>query len=267
MSRRVPARALVRSEWTKLRSLRAGWLCVLLYAVAAVTGAWLSLSGTTAPADPATAVATALVGFGPAQLVLPALGALVVTTEYRTGTVVAALTAVPRRTRWLLAKTLVVGVVVALVTAAVAAGCVAAVPGLTAGGGGVSLTDPRVLRPLGVQTAAAVLVTVLGAGLGALLRRTVPALVAGGLLVAVLPLATALTVRPALAAVAPLWPTLRVGEEDLLTVAVRGSFGVPAGGDLMLAGATGWPAGLVLAGSWALAVWVLGAVVLERRDV
>ena len=266
MSRRVPVRALLRSEWTKLRSLRAAWLCGLLYVAAVLGGAWVSLSGTRAPADPGTAVATALVGFAPAQLVLAALGALVVTSEYRAGTVLAALTAVPRRTRWLLAKTVVVCGLVAVLTAALGAACVAAVPALTAGGVPVPFAEPVVLRPLALQIAVAVLVTVLGVGLGALLRRTAVALVVGALLVAVLPLATVLAGRPQVVAASWLWPTLRVGEEDVFTVATRGSFGVPTGGDLLLAGATGWQAGLLVIGSWALAVWLLGAVLLERRD-
>lgn len=266
MSRRVPTRALLRSEWTKLRSLRAAWLCVVLYAGTAVTGAWVSLSGTSAPDDTATAVATALVGFAPAQLVLPALGALVVTSEYRTGTVLAALTAVPRRTRWLLAKTVVVCLLVAALTAGVAAGCVAAVPALTAGGAGPALLEPAVLRPVGLQVAAAVLLTVLGVGLGALLRRTVAALAVGVLLVAVLPLATVLAGRPQVVATSWLWPTLRIGEDDLFTVATRGAFGVPTGGDLLLAGATPWQTGLLVVGAWALGAWLLGAVLLERRD-
>ena len=266
MSRRVPVLALLRSEWTKLRSLRAAWLCVLVYVGVAVAGAWVSLAGTTAPDDAASAVAAALVGFAPAQLALPALGALVVTTEYRTGTVLAALTAVPRRTRWLLAKTVVVCLLVALLTAAVAAGCVAAVPALTAGGAGPALVERAVLRPVGLQVAAELLVTVLGVGLGALLRRTVVALGVGVLLVAVLPVATVLAGRAQVVATSWLWPTLRIGEEDLFTVATRGAFGVPTGGDLLLAGATPWQTGLLVLGAWALAAWLLGAVLLERRD-
>ena len=214
----------------------------------------------------AALVAAALAGFASAQLVLPALGALVVAAEYRTGTVLAALAAVPRRTRWLLAKTVVVCTLVALLTAAVGAACVAAVPALVAGGTEVPLTEPVVLRPLGLQVVTAVLVTLLGVGLGTLLRRTAVAALAGVLLVAVLPLATVLTGRPRVVAASWLWPTLRVGEEDVLTVATRGSFGVPTGGDLLLAGATAWPTGLLVTASWALGVWLLGAVLLERRD-
>lgn len=267
MSRRVPVLALLRSEWTKLRSLRAAWLCALVYVGTAVAGAWASLAGTTAPDDAAGAVAAALVGFAPAQLVLPALGALVVTSEYRTGTVLAALTAVPRRTRWLLAKTVVVCLLVAVLTAAAAAGCVAAVPALTAGGAGPALVEPAVLRAVGLQVAAASLVTVLGVGLGVLLRRTVVVLGVGVLLVAVLPVATVLAGRPQVVATSWLWPTLRIGEDDLFTVATRGALGIPTGGDLLLAGATPWQTGLLVVGAWALGAWLLGAVLLERRDV
>jgi ABC-2 type transport system permease protein len=267
VSRRVPARALLRSEWTKLRSQQAAWVCVALYAGTAVVGGWMSLSGTVAPDDPATAVAIALVGFGPAQLALIALGAVVVTGEYRSGTVLASLTAVPRRTRWLLAKTVVLCVLVAALTAPLAAGCIAAVPALTAGTAELPLLDPVVLLPIGLQVGTAVLVTVLGVALGTLLRRTAAAVAAGALLVVVLPLATVLAGGSRVVAASRWWPTLRVGEDDVFTVANRGSFGVPAGGDVLLAGATGWQTGLLVVAGWALAAWVLGAVLLERRDV
>ncbi|MCV2489405.1 hypothetical protein OF117_08495 [Geodermatophilus sp. YIM 151500] len=267
MSRRVPARALLRSEWTKLRTSRSIGTCLLAYLAVVAAGAWVSLSGTTAPADPARAVAAALVGFAPAQLVLVGLGALVVTGEYRAGTVLVSLTAVPRRIRWLVAKTVLVAFWTALLTAGAAAACVAAVPVLTAGAGGPPVGDPVVLRAAGVQVAAAVLVVVLGVGLGALLRRAVPAVVLGVALVVVLPTAAVLSGVAAVVDVAWLLPALRVGEEDLLTVATRGSLGLPAGGDALLAAATDWPTGLAVCGAWALAAWVAGAVVTERRDV
>jgi ABC-2 type transport system permease protein len=262
----VPARKILRSEWTKLRTLPAAGICLLLYVAVVGGGAWTSLSGTTAPAQPAAAVALALVGFAPAQLVLVALGALVVTAEYRSGTVLASLIAVPRRTRWLIAKTLVVTVCVALLTALLAAVCVASVPTLTAGTLDLPLTDPVVLRPVGLQVASAVLVTVLGVGLGALFRSAPWATVVGALLVAVAPLATAPASDPRISGASRFWPTLRVGEDDVLTVATRGSFGVPAGGDVLLAGATSWRLGLGVVAVWALLVWVLGAGVVERRD-
>jgi ABC-2 type transport system permease protein len=266
VSRRVPSRKILRSEWIKLRTLRAGWLCLLLYVAVVGVGAWTSLSGTTAPDDPGTAVARALVGFAPAQLLLIALGALVVTSEYRSGTVLASLIAVPRRTRWLIAKTLMVAVEVALLTAVLAAVCVVSVPTLTAGTLDLPLTDPVVLRPVGLQVASAVLVTLLGVGLGALFRSTLWATAVGALLVLVIPLATAPAADGRIAAASRYFPTLRVGEDDVLTVATRGSFGVPAGGDVLLAGASTWRFGLVVVAAWALALWVVGAVLSERRD-
>ena len=152
------------------------------------------------------------------------------------------------------------------VTALLAAACVVSVPTLTAGTLDIPLTEPVVLRPVGLQVASAVLVTVLGVGLGALLRSTLPATLAGALLVLVAPLATAPAGDERIASASRFWPTLRVGEDDVLTVATRGSFGVPAGGDVLLAGASSWRVGLLVVGTWAVAVWVLGTVLTERRD-
>ena len=37
--------------------------------------------------------------------------------------------------------------------------------------------------------------------------------------------------------------------------------------NLLLAGATPWQTGLLVMGAWALVAWLVGAVLLERRDV
>jgi ABC-2 type transport system permease protein len=261
----TPLRAVLRSEWTKFRTLRGAWVCLGVYAAAVVVGAWTSLSGSPAQ-EPRGAVATALVGFAAGQLALVVLGALVVTHEYRTGTVLASLTAVPGRTRWLLGKTLLAVSWAALLTAVLVVGCVVAIPVFTAGAPDVPLTEPVALRPMVLQVLAAALLVVLGAGLGALLRRTAAAAVAGLLLVVVLPVVTAVVGEELVSATAPYWPALRVGVDDLLTVASRGDLGLPSGGDVLLAGASDWRLGLVVHAAWALALWVLGVVVTERRD-
>lgn len=267
MTRRVPLRSVLRGEWAALRTSPAAWAGLLGYAAVVVLGGWTSLSGTAAPEEVGPAVAAALVGFVPGLLVLLALGAGAVTAEYRTGTVLTTLTAVPRRTRWLVARTLVVCAVVALVTAALAVGCVAAVPALTAGTLDLPLDDPAVLVPVALQVAAAVLVTVLGLGLGALTRRGPVAVALGVVLSVVAPVVTVAVLDGTAERLARWWPTLRIGVDDLLTVATRGSFGVPAGGDALLAGATPWTTGTAVLGGWALAAWVAGMALVERRDV
>jgi ABC-2 type transport system permease protein len=39
------------------------------------------------------------------------------------------------------------------------------------------------------------------------------------------------------------------------------------GEDAFLAVATRWPVGMAIVAAWAVGVWVLGALLLERRDV
>lgn len=110
---------VVRSEWTKLWSVRSTrWtlLATLLVSVAFTTlFAW----GTTAnwsqidAQDRANfdATANSLGGLYFGQLAIAVLGALVITAEYSTGGIRTTLTAVPQRLKVLFAKGLVFGVV------------------------------------------------------------------------------------------------------------------------------------------------------------
>lgn len=240
---------LLGSAWTRLASVRSTWWCVAVYVVVAAGFGWLAAAGTPSSSAADVAVGVALTGFGFGQLVLVVLGVLAVSAEFATGSAVSALVAVPRRTAWLAATTAVVATGVALVSALLAVGCAAAARVLVAVPGGVSLTDPEVLRVLGLQVAGSVLVTVLGVGLGALLRSTAGGVGLGMALVFVLP--------PLLAVAGGRWaslasqalPALRVGEDAFLAVATR------------------WPVGLAVTGAWALGAWALGAVVVGRRDV
>jgi ABC-2 type transport system permease protein len=156
---------------------------------------------------------------------------------------------VPRRTRLLLAKTLVVTLYCALLTAVLTVVCAAAALTLVEVPGGLAPTSPELLRPMGLQLLNGALVAVLAVALGALLRSTAGAVGIGAALVFVLP--------PALA----LW-----GEE----LAMRASQALPAlrvGEDAFAAVATTWPVGLAIVGGWAVVTWLLGAVLLERRDI
>ncbi|MDR3035795.1 MAG: ABC transporter permease subunit [Kitasatospora sp.] len=108
---------LLRSEWTKIRSVRStAWsLAALVVAgvglntliVAIAMANWSTTSAATKhqyAADPTGFLAAAL-GFG--EIPLCVLGALVITSEYATGMISSSVLAVPRRTPMLAAKVVV----------------------------------------------------------------------------------------------------------------------------------------------------------------
>lgn len=208
----------LRSEWTKLHSLRSTTYTLLCFVVLAVgLGTLISLGSAdeyraAAPADRAgfdpTGVAMFSLVF--AQLAVVVLGVLVATGEYATGMIRPSLAAVPRRGRLLAAKAVVFGAVVlpvgwvtGLVMFLVSQALLAAenVPH-------DSLGDPGVARAvLGVGLYLTVL-GLLSVAVGTLVRATAGgiSLLVGGVLilpnlVGLLPDAVADQVRK-------LWPTL-----------------------------------------------------------
>jgi hypothetical protein len=245
----VPFRAVLRSEWTKLWSVRSTWWCTAVCVVVIGAAGWLAAAGTDSSSRADIAVQTALTGFGVGQLVLVVLGVLVVSSEFASGMVLVSLTAVPRRTRLLLAKTVVVTAYCLALGAVLALVCALAARTLTAVPGGVRPTDPAVVRTLLLQVGAAGLVGVLGVALGAMLRSTAGAVGVGMALVFVLPPALALAGGELASRASQALPALRVGEDAFLAVA------------------TPWPVGMAVVAAWSVGVWVLGAVLLERRDV
>jgi ABC-2 type transport system permease protein len=241
-------KALLRSEWTKLWSVRFGAWCTAVYVLVVLALGWLAAASTQTAPEPDLAVETALTGFGFGQLVLVVLGILAVTSEFGTGSALASFVAVPRRTRLLAAKTLVVAGWAALLSAVLAVLCALAAARFTAVPGGTALSDPAVLRVLGLQVAASTLVTVLAIGVGTVLRSSAGSVGAGTALVFFAPL---------LVALAPDW-------------AARSAKAMPAlrvGRDTFLAEATTWQVGTAVVAAWATGLWIVGAVLLERRDV
>jgi ABC-2 type transport system permease protein len=112
---------LVRSEWTKLRSVRS-----TMWTLGATVGIGISALATaevrahlatTGPFDPTR---LSLTGTFFCQLVLGVLGVLVVSGEYGTGTIRATFAAAPHRPLVLLAKVLVFGTVVLVISEVVA---------------------------------------------------------------------------------------------------------------------------------------------------
>ena len=175
---------VVRSEWTKLWSVRSTMWTLLLVVVLTVGFAALFTWGTESNWDEAPAdqkaifdpTSTSLAGLIFGQLAIAVLGAMVITTEYSTGGIRTTLTAVPRRLRLLAAKGIVLAVVafvVGTVTSFVAFFLGQAF--LRQVGIEAHLGDPQVLRAViggGLYILAS---GMFGFAVGALLRHTAAA--------------------------------------------------------------------------------------------
>jgi ABC-2 type transport system permease protein len=178
---RVTQLRVLRSEWTKLRSLRST-VHTLLVAVLLQIGLGAVFSAVTA-SQPGSfgagenATSTSLTGTFFAQLAIGVLGVLLISGEYGTGMIRASLTVVPRRLPVLWAKLAVFAATVFLTM--LAASFMSFVIGQALLRGhhlSASLTDPGVARSI---VGAALYLTVAGMtglALGALLRNTAAAI-------------------------------------------------------------------------------------------
>lgn len=249
----------VRSEWTKLRSVRSTYWALIVAGVLGI-GLGALISGVSAhhyatdpglrqnwnPAD------RSLQSLAIAQLAFAILGVMVVTGEYSTGMIRTSLAAVPKRYRFLGAKVLVwaavalvAGEIISFVTFLLGQALIHGhAPSTTLGG-------PDVLRAVvGAGLYLAVL-GVLGSVLGCCCGMPRPVI---GSIVAIL------LVLPAIAAALPdswrnpierWWPT-NAGQQ--VAVIVRDAHTLPA-----------W-AGFGVMAAFTAIVLVAAFVVLERRD-
>lgn len=175
------------SELLKLRSLRSTWITALigvafglalsLMDVSHTAGNWPRLNASDkAQFDP---VGDSLSGFAFAVLAFGVLGVVAASGEYATGLIRTTLTATPRRTVAYAAKTLVTGGL-ALVLGELAA-FVSFFSGqavLTSRHLDVSLGHPGVLRAVSCAGLYLFVVTMVGYGLGAVIRHTAGAITA-----------------------------------------------------------------------------------------
>lgn len=192
--------SVVRSEWTKLRTVRSTYWSVLAALVlaiglgAAISAAAASAYHTLSPSDRATfdPTAASLTGLFFAQLALGVVGVLALSAEYSSGMIRTTFCAVPRRGRVLAAKAIVVGVggfvvgIIATVVSFLLGQLIFSSKHLN-----VSFSDPGVARAV---IGGALYVTVLvlfSLGLAAILRNTAGAITAVVGLVFVLPPVTA----------------------------------------------------------------------------
>lgn len=188
---------VVRSEWTKLFSLRStGWALLAMFVTTVGLGilacwgfnsGWSKMSASDrATYDP---TALSLAGLTLGQLAAVVLGALMISAEYSSGGIRSTLTAVPQRMRVLGAKALVLTVV------SLVAGWITCFVAFFSGqvwfsnppGGGAALSDPNVLRAViggGLYVGASAL---FGLAIGALLRHTAGAITIGVAMLLVVP--------------------------------------------------------------------------------
>jgi ABC-type transport system involved in multi-copper enzyme maturation permease subunit len=182
--RRVFTSAL-RSEWTKLRTVRST-VWALVFAAVSTLGFGVLLTALEVSRWDHRSL-TEVTGFDPllysfaglnvAQLAIGVLGILVMTSEYSTGCIRLTFGAIPQRRLLLLAKVATFCAVVAAVSLiscfAVFFICQAVLAPKHAG---TSITDPGVLRAVIGGAVHMVLIGAIAVGLGAALRRTAGAI-------------------------------------------------------------------------------------------
>jgi ABC-2 type transport system permease protein len=176
----------LRSEFTKLRSVRSTYWSLLALVVVSV-GIGAAISGGVAanwshmqPSDKATFDATQVslfAFFQLGQLVIAVIGALAITSEYSTGMIRTSLTAQPRRGVVYAAKAIVftaVALVVSLVTSFIAFFLGQAL--LSSTGASATLSDPNVLRAIIGSALFVTLVGLIAFAIGAIVRHTAGAI-------------------------------------------------------------------------------------------
>lgn len=242
---------VLRSEWTKIRSVRSTiWL--LIGAAAAMLGFGALLAITTAGNSAVVLDPTvlSLAGTPFAALLMAVLGVLVISSEYRTGMIRTTLLAVPRRLRLLTGKMIVLTAVV-LAVSLVACFASFFVGQAIFGAEGTTLAGPGVPRAV---VGAALYITaaaLFGLGLGALFRHTAGGVVAALLMIILLPQMAGL-LPGAWGEQVYRFFTTNAGQQILLTSAQPGQLGP-------------WT-GFAVYCAWIAVTLAAAAVLLRRRD-
>jgi hypothetical protein len=170
----------LRSEWTKIRTVRSTfWTLLITMVITIGLGVLIALGSSSHPADDNDWTAISMSGLFFGQLVIVVFGAMAITAEYSTGMIRTSLTSQPRRATLFWAKTTIVTAV------ALAVGLICSFVSFfiaTSIYSGhdihVSLSDHGSLRAVfggGLYMAASAL---LAFGLGAILRHTAGAITA-----------------------------------------------------------------------------------------
>lgn len=253
---------IIRSEWIKLRSVRAtAWSYALVVLISLGLAAIMSLSldlggaaGDIPAADQArflVQAATFGVLFG--QLAVAVLGVLVMSGEYSTGMIKSTLTAVPRRLPALWAKAAVLFVATFVVGALSTIGSFLTASMIVAGQGlHASLFDPDVILPVLGGALYLALVSVFALGIGAILRSSAGAIASVLGIVLLLPMVLSMIPAPWASDMLP----YLISNAGVSMFGLMSFSAVPMEPWLYLLIVLGW-LGVSLAGA---------AVLLQRRD-
>lgn len=178
---------VLRSEWTRLRTVRSTYWTLFGAAVAMVGLAAIACSVYVAQFDKLTArdmatfnpVTFSLVGAGLAQLAVGVLGVLIISNEYASGMIRTTFAATPQRVTVLAAKAAVFAVVTFVVTTLAAFGAFFVGQAILSGKElGVSVGAPGALRSIVGTGLYLGMLGLLALGLGTLLRKTAGAIAA-----------------------------------------------------------------------------------------
>ena len=175
-ARRPGLAGTLRSEFTKIRSLRSTYYTLVAFFLAgvgfAIAAAWGNRANGGHPLfDPTATSLRGAVYLG--ELIIVVIGALVITSEYGTRMISTSLTAMPRRGVLYAAKAVVLTCVtftVALVTSLASFFVGQAVLGPDHGG--ASIASPDALRSVLLATVFVTCCALLAFGLGAIIRYT-----------------------------------------------------------------------------------------------
>ena len=252
------ARALLGSEWIKLRSVRSTYLTMAVAAVASISigaasSAIVSGYATTPPQVRAQfdSFSRTLSGLVFAQLAFGVLGALAISSEYGTGMIRTSLAAVPRRRSVLAAKAAVLAIIVTPLALVISfASFLLGQEMLRSQGVSATLATPGAQTAVLGGAAYLIAVTLLGLGLGAVIRHSAGAITAVTGVVLLLPLAFGQFPSPWNVRLERLMP-------DLSPVIARH---VPAPGAFTPGVA------LLVTAAWTAAAFAAGLFLITRRD-
>jgi len=253
-SSRYGLRQACRAERAKLLSIRSTWWTLSVTIIGTLVVTALSTSGAAHQRpgwyqgfDPTN---QSMSGLAIGALAIGVLGALVFTSEYGSGTIRSSMAAMPRRLTFLVAKLLVAGSLALAIGEVLTFSCFA-LGHVILGSSPVpswNLTDPGVLRAVIGSGIAIGCLGLIGAAIGAAVRRTAGAIGSYVALLFLLPLVLA-KVPGNLARFTP----LIIIANSLAAVRLQRGWVSPAVGFALLA-------------CYTVAIIILGSVVVTRRD-